>query len=302
MAITGSHPSALPYPRAASDPGIPINTYPSMSTDSSSAPANDASAPNTASNTPTTLTSSPTDLATMIRVLKKSECKQAGDTLAQAFKDDELARYFTHTEDRRHCTEEENWELHVFIMECIVKAHVSRGLVTVIGEDYDCVALWMPPGKNMDDWITVIRSGMYKFLYKLSKEGRKRFFDEFLPLLHNTKVEVMKEHDQNSWYLVYLGTKPGSRGKGYARTLIEHTTRQADAENRLCYLESTNVANLKLYNRLGFESQTQISLTRGSKPVHMEIMIRQPILGQLLKRSSSSAGQDEGRRRRWWRG
>ena len=78
----------------------------------------------------------------------------------------------------------------------------------------------------MDDWITIVRSGMYKFRYKLSKEGRKRFFDEFLPLLHNTKLEVMKEHDQNSWYLVYIGTKPGSRGNGYARTLIEQNTKQ----------------------------------------------------------------------------
>ena len=84
----------------------------------------------------------------------------------------------------------------------------------------------MPPGKNMDDWITEIRSGMYKFRYKLSKEGRKRFFDEFLPLLHDTKHEVLKEHDQNSWYLVYIGTKPGSQRRGYARTLIEHTIRQ----------------------------------------------------------------------------
>lgn len=78
----------------------------------------------------------------------------------------------------------------------------------------------------MDDWITEIRSGMYKFRYKLSKEGRKRFFDEFLPLLHDTKLEVMKEHDRNSWYLVYIGTKPNSRGRGYAKTLIEHTSKQ----------------------------------------------------------------------------
>src|ERR1700733_13334075 len=42
----------------------------------------------------------------------------------------------------------------------------------------------MPPGKNMDDYLTMLRSGMWRLSYKLSAEGKKRFFTEFLPLLH----------------------------------------------------------------------------------------------------------------------
>ena len=45
----------------------------------------------------------------------------------------------------------------------------------------------MPPGQNMDDWWTMFRSGMWKLYFKLSKEGRKRWFKEFLPKLHDTK-------------------------------------------------------------------------------------------------------------------
>lgn len=84
----------------------------------------------------------------------------------------------------------------------------------------------MPPKKNMDDFCTMLRSGMYSLNWKLSKEGRKRFFDDFLPLLHNTKRQILGKDDDNAWYLVYIGTKPGSRGKGYARRLIEYTTKQ----------------------------------------------------------------------------
>ncbi len=84
----------------------------------------------------------------------------------------------------------------------------------------------MPPGKNMDDLLTQIRSGIWKFKRKLSKEGNFRFYKEFLPLLHNTKHEVLGEADRKSWYLVYIGTRPGSRGKGYAKTLIEYTTKK----------------------------------------------------------------------------
>jgi hypothetical protein len=45
----------------------------------------------------------------------------------------------------------------------------------------------MPPGQNMDDIVTIFRSGMWRLYYKLSNEGRKRFFNEFFPLLSSTK-------------------------------------------------------------------------------------------------------------------
>lgn len=76
----------------------------------------------------------------------------------------------------------------------------------------------------MDDFCTIIRSGMWRLNYKLSKEGKKRFFDEFLPLLHDTKHDVMGDRDDKSWYLVYIGTKKEARGKGLARKLIEYVT------------------------------------------------------------------------------
>ena len=72
---------------------------------------------------------------------------------------------------------------------------------------------------------------MFGLNLKLSKEGKKRFFDEFLPLLHDTKRDALGKDDANSWYLVYIGTKPGSRGKGYAKSLIEYTTKQVSSQN-----------------------------------------------------------------------
>lgn len=82
----------------------------------------------------------------------------------------------------------------------------------------------MPPGKDMDGWCTYLRSGMWRLNYQLSAEGRKRFFDEFLPVLHSTKHEVMGDRDNDSWYLVYIGTKPKARGKGYATKSIKYGT------------------------------------------------------------------------------
>ena len=45
----------------------------------------------------------------------------------------------------------------------------------------------MPPGKNMDDWFTIARSGMWRLWFKLTAEGKKRYFGEFMEVLHQTK-------------------------------------------------------------------------------------------------------------------
>lgn len=146
----------------------------------------------------------------------------------------------------------------------------------------------MPPGHDFDDFCCQLRSGLFALRFRFSKEGRLRFFNEFFPLLHQAKHETLGKEDPHTWYLVYIGTKPSSRGKGYAKTLIEHTTREADAENRLCYLESSNVTNLKLYNKLGFRVVGKKAiLKRGPKPVEMEIMVRKPIMSRLGSKNAA---------------
>jgi Acetyltransferase (GNAT) family. len=61
---------------------------------------------------------------------------------------------------------------------------------------------------------------MWRLHFQLSPEGKKRLFEEILPLLHNTKAEVLGDRNDEAWYLVYLGTKPSSQGRGYASKLL----------------------------------------------------------------------------------
>jgi len=225
-----------------------------------------------------------------LRVVTIDEYKEAAQCLAEAFADDEVARYFIDTAKTEHWSKEDKWNLHVSILEYAVSAHCLKGLVTTIGPNYDCVALWMPPGKNMDDLCTIFRSGMWRLRYKLCAEGRKRFFDEFLPLLHDTKHKIMGDRDDESYYLVYIGTKASARGKGYARKLIENVTKQADAEGRACYLESSNAINPVIYRRLGFEEREKIYLTRGKEPIELDIMVREPVEPTVSESASLKGG------------
>jgi hypothetical protein len=77
-----------------------------------------------------------------VRILKKSEYKQAALCLAEAFKDDEVVQYAIKTGDRKNSTPEKDWKMHLHMMECITYSHCISGLATVIGPNYDCVALW----------------------------------------------------------------------------------------------------------------------------------------------------------------
>lgn len=165
-----------------------------------------------------------TALSADIRIVSPHEYKEAALCLAEAFREDHVVRYAIDTPDRAHWSEEQKYNLFVQMMEYITYATCLKGLVTTVGPNYDCVALWNPPGKTMDDLLTLLRSGLWRLHFQLSKEGRIRFFDEFLPLLTRSLNETLGGRSTDCWYLNYIGTKPGSRGRGYARKLIEHIT------------------------------------------------------------------------------
>ena len=76
-----------------------------------------------------------------VRVVTAAEYKKAAQCLAEAFGQDDVARYFIDVPDRLHWTEEEKWALHVEILEYVTYAHILKGLVTTVG-DFEAVALW----------------------------------------------------------------------------------------------------------------------------------------------------------------
>jgi ribosomal protein S18 acetylase RimI-like enzyme len=222
---------------------------------------------------PSAVPSSSTD---GVRLVAIDEYKQAAACLAEAFAEDDVARYFIDVPDREHWTDAQKWDLHVEIMEYITYAHILKGLAITVG-DFEAVALWMPPGQTMDDYLTICRSGMWRLNYRLSPEGKRRFFTEFLPLLHDTMHATLGPRESDTWYLVYLGTRPSGRGKGHARKLIQHVTRIADREGRACYLESSNEANPAIYRKYGFEERRRVHLQRGERNVELDVMVREPV-------------------------
>ena len=86
-----------------------------------------------------------------VRKIGMREHKAAAASLAQAFKDDEVAFYFLTTPKDANRSAKKIWKLHTKILEYTVAAHCRKGLVLSIGENHEGVALWYVPnsrGKN----------------------------------------------------------------------------------------------------------------------------------------------------------
>lgn len=81
-------------------------------------------------------------MAEKVRIVQLDEYKAAAASLAEAFEHDHTQEYIINTPDRAHWTKEQKWALHVEMMEYITYAHCLKGLVTTVGENYGCVALW----------------------------------------------------------------------------------------------------------------------------------------------------------------
>lgn len=77
-----------------------------------------------------------------VRIIPRDEYKAAADSLAEAFRHDDVATYFIDAPDTNTWTASERWEVHVKIMRSVVLAHCIKGLALTVGPNHDAVALW----------------------------------------------------------------------------------------------------------------------------------------------------------------
>ena len=74
-------------------------------------------------------------------------------------------------------------------------------------------------------------------------------------------------HDEPIWYLPAIGVEPAGQRKGLGSALLKHTLQLCDEMGTRTYLESSNPANIPLYERHGFEVIGRIEVG-AAPPVH----------------------------------
>ena len=67
------------------------------------------------------------------------------------------------------------------------------------------------------------------------------------------------------WYLAIIGVEGAKQGRGLGAQLMEPALARCDEQGLIAYLESSNPANISLYQRHGFEVIGEIRV--GDAPV-----------------------------------
>ena len=179
-----------------------------------------------------------------VRAVGPADRKRAVATVALAFASDPMMRWSFPDPTR-----------YLAIANDFIDAFgghaVEHGSADEIGE-FAAVALWLPPGvtPNGEAMGALIEGNMPPERMR-DGGGLMEQMNRFHP------------HEPH-WYLPLIGTDPVYRGKGYGSALLAHAMRRCDRDRLPAYLESSNPANVPLYERFGFEVIGEIQ--SGSSP------------------------------------
>lgn len=142
---------------------------------------------------------------------------------------------------------------------------LSRGRVWTTG-DLSAAALVMPPGK----WRVP--------LYATLREGRA--FGARVVRAARLGAEMEWRHARAvrgpHYYVRDVGVLPEMQGKGLGRALMSPTLECCDREGLPAYLEASSARSAALYESLGFEHVSELSIS-GSPP--LRLMVRPPAGG-----------------------
>jgi GNAT superfamily N-acetyltransferase len=122
------------------------------------------------------------------------------------------------------------------------------------------IALWLGPGVEAD------ASELGGLLALIDERVRSAL----LELLAKVATYQVREPH---WTLPLIAVDPARQGEGIGGRLLEHRLAICDEQRLAAYLESSNPANVPLYQRHGFEIQAEVQLD--SSPV-VTPMVRLP--------------------------
>jgi GNAT superfamily N-acetyltransferase len=189
-----------------------------------------------------------------VRVATAADLEPLTQTLWLAFHDDPLWSWAF--PDR---AELEDW------WRFLIKSALRYPWTWVAGE-YAAVAVWIPP--DGIEWTAEEE----KLVEPLFEELAGSRAPALMQLLE--RFEESHPTERPHYYLSLLGTHPDQRGKGYGMGLVEENLRQIDAEGMPAYLESSNPANDRRYEQLGFTRIGKFSTPDGQHTV--STMWREP--------------------------
>ena len=174
-----------------------------------------------------------------VRAAEQADFDSVLNTITLAFTADPVNRWYLPDADR-----------YLTFFPQVVQAFLGLSIesgacyMTTGGEG---AAIWLPPGTVPDEAA----------MEAVIMEAPPAELQEPLGALF-AAIETYHPHDEDCWYLPIIGVDPAHQGKGVGAALMKHATTRIDEAGALSYLESSNPANISLYERHGFEAMGQI--------------------------------------------
>lgn len=188
--------------------------------------------------------STPTQPVT-IAPLSTTDVDAAAALFAGAFDNDRMARLLHPDQGQRHRYHEHGGRVQ------IKRAMAYRHVFAAYEDDaVRGIAVWLPPGVTLRPSPPPLRA-IPRIAQALAQPGAIR-------LIRRRQRALAKAHKTPSWHLAFLATDPAHQGRGIGRRLIEHILQRADADGTPVWLETSDPANVGLYEKFGFTTTAQI--------------------------------------------
>ena len=176
---------------------------------------------------------------TEIRPFQKQDTPRVVNTMAAAFAEDALYRYFVKEEAERKAFLEAFMAFRLRYGQKYGKVFVADG-----GEG---VTIFLKSGHQMGPADLLLCGGLRAMLPR-TKEERERImgFNDFADKLAAQAVKGP------CWHLSPICVAPASQGKGIGKALMACGLSQVRASGQLCYLETQSAGNAAFYQVCGF--------------------------------------------------
>lgn len=178
------------------------------------------------------------------KTAKADDAQAVGRTLARAFGDDPMMRWFFPDDSSREAA------LGRYFTTLFTRQYVKHG---VCERTEGAAAFWVPPegqAKAVPDAETV--------------QELQDILGDRAPLFRDA-VEAAAEHSpkESHWYLAVIGADPATRGQGHGAALLRSGLAKADAAGLPVCLESSKPSNLPFYEHFGFTVREELRLPGG---------------------------------------
>lgn len=179
-----------------------------------------------------------------IRKAGRDDAKRLAASLAVAFYDDPVFRWFSPDDPRR-------WGMLPRFFDVFVEAYLSHG-ETYTDDGAAGAALWATPSADP-------LSGDPRYAERLEAvagiDAPKLF--EIVELLEANAPQ------QSHYHLQFLGVRPEQQGGGLGGAIMAPMLERCDRDGVPAYLEATSDRNRALYERYGFRASGAIPLPGG---------------------------------------